>query len=159
MVKLTRQMTADGLVWVPNPLPYGIVTIESAGSRSKYKGIKKYEGLTIIGAVRVIVDFIRHTRAHITLRQHNINASIYSPQTAGSVERRGKHFEWLHARLQEKYPALCVPPLPDKQYFSQYGETFQAKRIAKLQAWINRCNFYFVCCCLFMKGTLSSFYE
>ena len=32
------------------------------------------------------------------------------------MERRYKHFDWLHDRLVEKFTVLAVPPLPDKQY-------------------------------------------
>ena len=40
-----------------------------------------------------------------------------SLQTSGQiVERRYKHFDWLHDRMVEKFTLLSVPPLPDKQY-------------------------------------------
>ncbi len=58
---------------------------------------------------------------------------------SGAVERRYKHFEWLHARLQKKYSCICVPPLPDRQVHTKYGENAADKRQIKLQQWINRC--------------------
>ncbi len=54
------------------------------------------------------------------------------------VERRHKHFVWLHERLTSKYSCICVPALPDKQFMGKYGETFLIKRQQKLEAWINR---------------------
>ena len=62
----------------------------------------------------------------------------YNLSGVGNVERRHKHFVWLHERLKTKYSLLCVPPLPDKSHSSKFGETFVAKRQAKLEAWINR---------------------
>lgn len=32
-----------------------------------------------------------------------------------AVERRYKHFDWLHERLEEKFSLIPIPPLPDKQ--------------------------------------------
>ena len=31
------------------------------------------------------------------------------------VRRRYNQFAWLHERLDEKYPNICVPPLPGTQ--------------------------------------------
>lgn len=59
--------------------------------------------------------------------------------TAGTtVERRFKHFEWLHERLQTKYPCLCVPPIPDFKFLSKFGEESQSKKTERLQRWVNR---------------------
>eukprot|EP00051_Salpingoeca_urceolata_P010111 m.123265 g.123265 ORF g.123265 m.123265 type:complete len:519 (+) comp16585_c4_seq1:472-2028(+) len=101
--------TPDGPEWEPNPQPFNNIRVDKAGTRSKFKGIKSYEAYSISGATR-----------------------------DGSVERRFKHFIWLHERLHEKYSCLCVPPLPDKQFMSKYGETFVDKRKEKLQAWLDR---------------------
>lgn len=103
------QMTVDGIVWVPNPNPYGSIVIQRNGIKTKFRGIKKFESLLISGAV-----------------------------PSGAVERRYKHFEWLHARLQKKYSCVCVPPLPDRQVHTKYGENAADKRQIKLQQWINR---------------------
>ena len=65
----------------------------------------------------------------------------YSMLTCGmqqAVERRFKHFDWLHERLTQKYSCLCIPPLPDKTFMSKHGEDFVEKRRAKLQQWLNR---------------------
>lgn len=48
------QMTPDGLVWVPNQAPYGSIVISRGGVRSKYRGIRKFEVLSIAGAVSCI---------------------------------------------------------------------------------------------------------
>ena len=31
------------------------------------------------------------------------------------MSRRYKHFDWLHERLEAKFPCMPIPPLPDKQ--------------------------------------------
>lgn len=105
---LIVQEGAHGPEWAPNPQPYGDLQVNKAGTRQKFKGIKSYEAYNIVGG------------------------------GAGSVERRHKHFQWLHERLAAKYSCICVPPLPDKQYMSRYGENFVDKRQQKLQAWMNR---------------------
>eukprot|EP00041_Stephanoeca_diplocostata_P029918 m.892458 g.892458 ORF g.892458 m.892458 type:complete len:549 (-) comp23656_c1_seq9:3412-5058(-) len=55
-----------------------------------------------------------------------------------TVERRAKHFQWLHDRLTHKYTCICVPPLPDKTYSSKFGEEAEQKRLEKLTAWLER---------------------
>eukprot|EP00038_Savillea_parva_P018250 m.22775 g.22775 ORF g.22775 m.22775 type:complete len:566 (-) comp4028_c0_seq1:108-1805(-) len=54
------------------------------------------------------------------------------------VQRRSKHFQWLHDRLAIKYSCICVPPLPDKTYNPKFGETADVKRREKLQRWLRR---------------------
>lgn len=54
------------------------------------------------------------------------------------VKRRYNHFDWLHKRLEEKYPNLCVPPLPDKAAVGNFEEEFIAKRKSQLELWLNR---------------------
>ena len=54
------------------------------------------------------------------------------------VERRYKHFDWLHERLTNKYSCIVIPPLPDKTFMAKHGEDFVEKRRMKLQQWINR---------------------
>eukprot|EP00117_Sycon_ciliatum_P038661 scpid43575/ scgid28689/ Sorting nexin-33; SH3 and PX domain-containing protein 3 len=66
-------------------------------------------------------------------------AYTISMSTTGElVERRYKHFDWLHDRLVEKFTVLAVPPLPDKQYAGRYGEDFIEKRRERLEMWLNR---------------------
>eukprot|EP00048_Salpingoeca_helianthica_P015539 m.227291 g.227291 ORF g.227291 m.227291 type:complete len:519 (-) comp17180_c0_seq1:227-1783(-) len=107
MIHITH--AADGLVWTPNPKPYGVIVVEHAGTRKKFRGFKEFEAYTIGGA-----------------------------SANGSVERRHKHFVWLYERLREKYSCLCIPPLPDKQFMSKYGEELILKRQQKLQQWLRR---------------------
>jgi sorting nexin-9/18/33 len=54
------------------------------------------------------------------------------------VKRRYNHFDWLQKRLEEKYPNLCVPPLPDKAVAGNFEEEFIAKRKSQLELWLNR---------------------
>ncbi|XP_030745585.1 sorting nexin lst-4 [Sitophilus oryzae] len=53
------------------------------------------------------------------------------------VSRRYKHFDWLHARLTEKFNLVAIPPLPDKQVSGRYEEMFIEHRRAQLQEFIN----------------------
>ncbi|KAF7287910.1 sorting nexin 33-like protein SH3PX1 [Rhynchophorus ferrugineus] len=53
------------------------------------------------------------------------------------VSRRYKHFDWLHARLTEKFNLIAIPPLPDKQVSGRYEEMFIEHRRAQLQEFIN----------------------
>eukprot|EP00047_Mylnosiga_fluctuans_P017863 m.64967 g.64967 ORF g.64967 m.64967 type:complete len:538 (+) comp7298_c0_seq2:64-1677(+) len=100
--------TSEGLQWVPNPQPYGAVGVSHAGKRSKFKGMKSFDAYTI------------------------------SCGEQGSVERRHKHFVWLWERLHDKYSCVCVPPLPDKQFFGKFSEDEVTKRQQKLQQWLIR---------------------
>jgi len=55
-----------------------------------------------------------------------------------TVERRMKHFQWLHDRLQMKYSCIAVPPLPDFKYLPKFREESGTKKVERLQAWIDR---------------------
>lgn len=95
-------------MWEPNPDPY-TVEVRDPEKKSKFKGIKSFMAYSIVPS-----------------------------STGRPVSRRYKHYDWLHDRLEEKFTALSVPPLPDKQYYGRYGEEFVEKRREKLQMWSNR---------------------
>lgn len=102
------QVTPEGMCWCPNPTPFVGVAVSHAGKKQKYHGLKTFDAYSISGG------------------------------GSGSVERRHKHFVWLYERLCDKYSCLCVPPLPDKQFFSKFGEEELGKRQQKLQQWLIR---------------------
>ncbi len=54
------------------------------------------------------------------------------------VSRRYKQFDWLHERLLDKYPNICIPPLPDKIVTGRFEEEFIKKRQSQLEVWLNR---------------------
>jgi sorting nexin-9/18/33 len=54
------------------------------------------------------------------------------------VKRRYNHFDWLHKRLVEKYPNVCIPSLPDKAVTGNFEDEFILKRKAQLELWLNR---------------------
>jgi sorting nexin-9/18/33 len=54
------------------------------------------------------------------------------------VKRRYNHFDWLHERLCEKYPNICIPPLPSKAVTGNFEDDFIAKRKSQLELWLNR---------------------
>ncbi|KAI0225645.1 hypothetical protein L0F63_007370 [Massospora cicadina] len=55
-----------------------------------------------------------------------------------TVERRFSQFEWLLERLQAKFRALVLPPLPDKQFSGRFSEEFIEKRRRLLERFLYR---------------------
>ena len=51
---------------------------------------------------------------------------------AGEVRRRYNDFGWLHDRLDQRYPGLCVPPLPPSGGLKKHNKAFIKKRMAAL---------------------------
>ncbi|XP_041366274.1 sorting nexin lst-4-like isoform X2 [Gigantopelta aegis] len=98
----------EGPVWNPIRDPY-TCSVASPKKESKMKGLKSYIAY------------------HLTPSFNNIQ-----------VSRRYKHFDWLHERLQEKFPCITVPPLPDKAISGRYEDDFITERMQRLQLWINR---------------------
>lgn len=98
----------DSAMWDPNTNPFSI-EVTDPEKKKKFKGIKSFMAYHVI------------------------------PSSSGrGVSRRYKHYTWLHERLVDKFSMHCVPPLPDKQYYGRYGESFVEKRREKLQRWSNR---------------------
>ncbi|CAF0725206.1 unnamed protein product [Brachionus calyciflorus] len=95
-------------VWKRVSPPYQI-QILGYHSDKKYHGVKKFTS-------------------------YEIQAKIF-PQ---KVRRRYNHFDWLHERLVEKYPNICIPPLPGKAVTGNFEDEFIAKRKAQLELWLNR---------------------
>lgn len=54
-----------------------------------------------------------------------------------SVFRRYKHFDWLHARLSEKFSMIPIPPLPKKQINGRFEEEFIDHRRVQLQEFVD----------------------
>ncbi|MEQ2212894.1 Sorting nexin-18 [Xenoophorus captivus] len=48
-----------------------------------------------------------------------------------------KHFDWLYARLVERFPVISVPHLPEKQATGRFEEDFISKRRKGLIWWMN----------------------
>lgn len=63
---------------------------------------------------------------------------IYTKAFSARVKRRYNHFDWLHKRLVEKYPNICIPGLPDKAVTGNFEDEFILKRKAQLELWLNR---------------------
>ncbi|KAF9217727.1 hypothetical protein BGZ59_000645 [Podila verticillata] len=55
-----------------------------------------------------------------------------------TVERRYSQFEWLYERLLNKFGALILPPLPEKQYTGRFSEEFIERRRRALERFLNR---------------------
>lgn len=82
------------IMWAPIQQPY-TCTISSFKKESKLKGLK---------------SFIAY---QLTPSFNNI-----------TVSRRYKQFDWLHARLEEKFMTIPLPALPDKQISNRYQDVF-----------------------------------
>lgn len=85
------------------------------------------------------ISIINHI---IDKKYHGVKSFVsYEIQTEKfpqRVRRRYNQFNWLHERLEEKYPNICIPPLPDKALKGNFEEEFIMKRKAKLELWLNR---------------------
>ncbi|KAG0038433.1 ferrochelatase hem15 [Podila clonocystis] len=64
--------------------------------------------------------------------------STFSQGVSVTVERRYSQFEWLHERLLNKFGALILPPLPEKQYTGRFSEEFIERRRRALERFLNR---------------------
>jgi sorting nexin-9/18/33 len=94
--------------WAPNQHPYGC-QLASPKKESKLKGLKSFIAYQLTPSFNAI-----------------------------QVSRRYKHFDWLYARLYEKFIGIPIPPLPDKQISGRYQEDFIRHRLAQLQLWVDR---------------------
>ncbi|XP_013380502.1 sorting nexin lst-4 isoform X2 [Lingula anatina] len=100
--------TSEGFMWEPNPHPF-TCNVASPKKESKFKGMKSFIAYQI------------------------------TPTFSGiQVSRRYKQFDWLHKRLEIKFPCIVVPPLPDKQVTGRFEEEFIQERMRQLQEWIDR---------------------
>lgn len=69
--------------------------------------------------------------------------SLTFPETAPEFLKpllllyRYKHFDWLYARLVERFPVISVPHLPEKQATGRFEEDFISKRRKGLIWWMN----------------------
>ena len=54
------------------------------------------------------------------------------------VERRFKHFDWLHARIGNKFTVMIFGALPDKQMSGRFEEDFIERRRLALERYMNR---------------------
>ncbi|XP_068212964.1 sorting nexin lst-4-like isoform X3 [Palaemon carinicauda] len=58
--------------------------------------------------------------------------------STNSVSRRYKHFDWIQARLSDKFPLIPIPPLPEKQISGRFEDDLIEYRMTMLQSWIDR---------------------
>ncbi|XP_067655131.1 sorting nexin lst-4-like isoform X3 [Haliotis asinina] len=100
--------TADGPEWTPIQSQY-TCEVASPKKESKMKGLKSFIAYQITPSFNGI-----------------------------QVSRRYKHFDWLHERLEEKFPCIPIPPLPDKAISGRYEDDFVNERMRQLQMWVDR---------------------
>uniref|UniRef100_A0AAZ3P7X8 Sorting nexin n=1 Tax=Oncorhynchus tshawytscha TaxID=74940 RepID=A0AAZ3P7X8_ONCTS len=96
-----------GPEWQENPYPFAC-TIDDPTKQTKFKGMKSY-----------------------------IAYKLTPTHTQTQVNRRYKHFDWLYARLVEKFPVISVPHIPEKQATGRFEEDFISKRRKGLIWWMS----------------------
>ncbi|KAM9743751.1 sorting nexin-18a [Menidia menidia] len=96
-----------GPEWQENPYPF-TCAIDDPTKQTKFKGMKSY-----------------------------ISYKLTPTHTQNPVNRRYKHFDWLYARLAEKFPVISVPHIPEKQATGRFEEDFISKRRKGLMWWMN----------------------
>ncbi|KAL4623283.1 sorting nexin-18-like [Arapaima gigas] len=105
--KICVVMGKHGPEWQENPYPF-TCCIDDPTKQTKFKGMKSY-----------------------------ISYKLTPTHTQSPVHRRYKHFDWLYARLVEKFPVISVPHIPEKQATGRFEEDFIAKRRKGLIWWMN----------------------
>ncbi|XP_077479321.1 sorting nexin-18-like isoform X2 [Stigmatopora argus] len=100
-------MGKHGPEWQDDPYPF-TCTIDDPTKQTKFKGMKSYMSYGL-------------TPTHTNIQ----------------VNRRYKHFDWLYARLVERFPVISVPHLPEKQATGRFEEDFISKRRKGLIWWMN----------------------
>lgn len=100
-------MGKHGPEWQEDPYPF-TCTIDDPTKQTKFKGMKSYMSYGL-------------TPTHTNIQ----------------VNRRYKHFDWLYARLVERFPVISVPHLPEKQATGRFEEDFISKRRKGLIWWMN----------------------
>ncbi|XP_066509389.1 sorting nexin-18-like [Hoplias malabaricus] len=105
--KICVVMGQHGPEWQENPYPF-TCTIDDPTKQTKFKGMKSY-----------------------------ISYKLTPTHTQSPVNRRYKHFDWLYARLVEKFPVISVPHIPEKQATGRFEEDFISKRRKGLIWWMN----------------------
>lgn len=105
--KICVVMGQYGPGWQENPEPFAC-TIDDPTKQTKFKGMKSY-----------------------------MSYRLTPTNTQTQVNRRYKHFDWLYARLVEKFPVISVPHIPEKQATGRFEEDFISKRRKGLIWWMN----------------------
>ncbi|XP_016149899.1 sorting nexin-18-like [Sinocyclocheilus grahami] len=105
--KICVVMGQYGPEWQENPYLF-TCNIDDPTKQTKFKGMKSY-----------------------------ISYKLTPTHTQSQVNRRYKHFDWLYARLVEKFPVISVPHIPEKQATGRFEEDFISKRRRGLIWWMN----------------------
>ncbi|KAM6985327.1 sorting nexin-18b [Aplochiton taeniatus] len=105
--KICVVMGPHGPEWQEDPYPF-TCTIDDPTKQTKFKGMKSY-----------------------------MSYGLTPSHTQTQVNRRYKHFDWLYARLVERFPVISVPHLPEKQATGRFEEDFISKRRKGLIWWMN----------------------
>lgn len=63
---------------------------------------------------------------------------VTDTRTNVTVDRRFKHFTWLHEQLCRIYPHFLIPPLPGKQVSGRFEDEFVERRRRALERFLDR---------------------
>ena len=55
-----------------------------------------------------------------------------------NIKHRYNQFKWLHDRLNERYPNICLPALPEKSMIGNFEDDFIRERKYQLELWLKR---------------------
>ena len=72
------------------------------------------------------------------IRRGNRAGRAPSQLGGATVQRRYRHFLWLHERLCDRYPFVLMPPMPDKQVQGRFEVEFIEHRRRQLERFLNR---------------------
>ncbi|XP_048825498.1 sorting nexin-33-like isoform X2 [Brienomyrus brachyistius] len=103
----TIEMGPLGPQWKDSPEPFSC-SIEDPTKHTKFRGIKTY-----------------------------ISYRLTPSHTGRPVYRRYKQFDWLYARLLQKFTIISLPHLPEKQSAGRFEDDFIEKRQRRLALWMD----------------------
>eukprot|EP00038_Savillea_parva_P031584 m.88317 g.88317 ORF g.88317 m.88317 type:complete len:516 (-) comp9748_c0_seq1:204-1751(-) len=98
-----------GFKWKRESAPFEVKVVKAENRGTKFKGIKQFT-----------VFKVTDTRTNV------------------AVERRFKHFTWLHEQLARIYPNFIIPHLPGKQVAGRFEQEFIERRRRGLEHYLHR---------------------
>lgn len=103
-------VVGEGFEWEEKE-PFFAISVANPEKKKKFGGLKKYTAYV-----------------------------VSTPSKGWSVLRRYKHFSWLHERLEKKFTAIPIPPLPEKSATGRFNQDFIEERRVGLTYFLNACS-------------------
>ncbi|OQR95507.1 hypothetical protein THRCLA_07803 [Thraustotheca clavata] len=93
--------------------------------------------ITVSSPIVVGTSYNRFTQYVVSTTNDSPNFPVKTIQ----VRRRFSDFEWLHARLTDRFRGTIIPPIPQKRWTGNMDATFVEERRQALEHFINEvCN-------------------